>query len=116
MGRLKIFGTIEENFKIFSDGNPGAIKVLFELMKQAEDKIGLLLITLDKMQLYGSHIYMLWNDCCDRNINKVIKILELYELEIITQKDIDERIKNVGFGLNFDEFLEEEFDNGNQNV
>ena len=50
---------------------------------------------------------MLWNDCCNRDINKVIKILELYEREIITQKDIDDRIKNVGYGLNFDEFLEE---------
>ena len=107
MGRLKIFGTIEDNFKIFSDGNPGALTALFELMKQAEDRTGLFLITLDRMQLYGSHLYMLWNDCCNRDINKVIKILELYEREIITQKDIDDRIKNVGYGLNFDEFLEE---------
>ena len=107
MGRLKIFGTIEDNFKTFSDGNPEALTALFELMKQAEDRIGLFLITLDRMQLYGSHLYMLWNDCCNRDINKVIKILELYEREIITQKDIDDRIKNVGYGLNFDEFLEE---------
>ena len=43
MGRLKIFGTIEDNFKIFSDGNPGALTALFELMKQAEDRTGLFL-------------------------------------------------------------------------
>ena len=50
---------------------------------------------------------MLWNDCCNRDIKKVIKILELYEREIITQQDIDERIKNVGYGRNFDDLIKE---------
>ena len=59
------------------------------------------------MELYESHLYMLWNDCCNRDIKKVIKILELYEREIITQQDIDERIKNVGYGRNFDDLIKE---------
>lgn len=107
MGKLDIFGTIQDNFIKFSEGNPGALSTLFELLKQAQDKTALFLITLDRMELYGSHLYMLWNDCCNRDINKVIKILELYEREIITQKDIDERVKTVGYGKSFDDLIEE---------
>ena len=42
-----------------------------------------------------------------KEAKKVIKILELYEREIITQQDIDERIKNVGYGRNFDDLIKE---------
>ena len=107
MTRLNIFGTIEDNFIAFAGGNPGALNTLFELMKEAKDRTGLFLLTLDEMGLYESHLYMLWNDCCNRDIKKVIKVLELYEREIITQQDIDERIKNVGHGRNFDDLIKE---------
>lgn len=114
MGKLNVFGTIQDNFIIFSEGNPGAFSTLFELSKQVQDRIGLFLITLDKMELYGSQLYMLWNDCCNRDINKVIKILELYEREIITQKDIDERVKTVGYGKSFDDLIKESEENKNE--
>lgn len=109
--RLNVFGTIQENFIAFAGGNPGALTVLFELSKKVGDRIGLFLLTLDRMGLYESQLYMLWNDCCERNINKVIKILELYEKEIITQKDIDERVKNVGYGKSFDDLIKESEEN-----
>lgn len=50
---------------------------------------------------------MLWNDCCDRNIEKVKKIIKFYRKGKITSKDIDERIKNVGYGKNFDDLIGE---------
>lgn len=108
MSRLNIFGTLEDNFISFAGGNPGALNTLFELMKEAKDRTALFLLTLDKMELYESHLYMLWNDCCNRDIKKMIKILELYEREIITQQDINKRIKSVGRGQSFDDFLEKE--------
>lgn len=107
MARLNLFGTVLDNFISFAGGNPGALNTLFELQKEAKDRTALFLLTLDKMELYENHLYMLWNDCCNRDIKKVIKILELYEKEIIKQKDIDERIKNVGYGRKFDELIEE---------
>ena len=108
MSRLNKFGTLEDNFISFAGGNPGALNTLFELMKEAKDRTALFLLTLDKMELYESHLYMLWNDCCNRDIKKMIKILELYEREIITQQDINKRIKSVGRGQSFDDFLEKE--------
>lgn len=105
MSRINIFGTITENFINFAGGNPGAISTLFELQKEAGDKTVIYLMTLDKMELYEDRLYMLWNDCCKRDISKVIKILDNYKKGIIKQKDIDERIKNVGYGKSFDDLI-----------
>lgn len=111
MTRLNIFGTLSDNFISFAGGNPGALNTLCELQKEAKDRTALFLLTLDRMELYERHLYMLWNDCCNRDIKKVIRILELYEREIITQKDIDERIKTVGYGKSFDDLIEESEEN-----
>ena len=73
MARLNIFGTFADNFISFAGGNPGALNTLFELQKEAKDRTALFLLTLDRMELYESHLYMLWNDCCNRDIKKVIK-------------------------------------------
>lgn len=105
MSRINIFGTITENFINFAGGNPGAISTLFELQKEAGDKTVIYLMTLDKMELYEDRLYMLWNDYCKRDISKVIKILDYYKKGIIKQKDIDERIKNVGYGKSFDDLI-----------
>ena len=106
MSRINIFGTITENFINFAGGNPGAITTLFELQKAVQDRTAIYLITLDKMELYEDKLYMLWNDCCNRDISKVIKILDYYEKVVIKQKDIDERIKEVGYGKSFDDLIE----------
>ncbi len=107
MSRLEIFSTVSQNFINFAGGNPGAIRTLFELQNAVGDKTALYLITLDKMELYEDKLYMLWNDCCNRDISKVIKVLDGYEKEIIKQNDIDERIKNVGYGKSFDDLIEQ---------
>lgn len=106
MSRLEIFGTVSQNFINFAGGNPGAITTLFELQKAVQDRTAIYLITLDKMELYEDKLYMLWNDCCNRDISKVIKILDYYEKGVIKQKDIDERIKEVGYGKSFDDLIE----------
>lgn len=107
MGRLKIFETTTQNFINFAGENPGAITTLFELQKVVQDKTAIYLITLDKMELYEDKLYMLWNDCCNRDISKVIKVLDYYEKGIINQIDIDERIKNVGYGKSFDDLIQD---------
>ena len=107
MGRLKVFETTTQNFINFAGGNPGAITTLFELQNVVQDKTAIYLITLDKMELYEDKLYMLWNDCCNRDISKVIKILDYYEKGIINQIDIDERVKNVGYGKSFDDLIQD---------
>ena len=110
-GRLQLNKTLRDNILIFAGNNPGALTTLTELFKYDKEDTGKFaeqLLLLDFMGLYESHLYMLWNDCCNRNIKKVAKIIELYEEQIITQEDINERIKNVGYGKSFDDFFKED--------
>lgn len=106
MSRMCLFDTMEEAIIKFAGGNPGAIQTLVELLKFNPDGMFQNLLTLDRMELYESKIYMLWNDCCDRKIEKVQKIIKLYRSGKIKQSDIEERVKTVGYGKNFDDFLE----------
>lgn len=69
-----------------SQGNPGAAVALAALYKnspkidpQAMEGIGPILL-LDSFGIYGSHIYVLYNDICDRNITKMITVLRACQL------------------------------------
>jgi len=59
-----------------SEGNPGCITFLMEVMKNVDQfRFIEMVLRLDKAELYGSHIYMLWNDCCDRDLDKTIEMI-----------------------------------------
>lgn len=93
-----------------SEGNLGAMTTIFEIFKaKNNDVIDVIpmFLTLDVMELYGSHLYMLWNDCCNRDVEKVIKVIEAYRSGMINNTHIYERIKNVGYGKSFDDLLGE---------
>lgn len=108
MSRIRFDKGLQENFIEFSGGNPGALTMLFEIYKVEGDNCIKYLLILDNMKLYEDKIYMLWNDSCNRDIKKVIKILDYYDAGKITQQDIDERIKNIGWGKKFDDLLGDE--------
>lgn len=111
MSKLELKDNLNDIIIKLSEGNPGAITVLFEIMKcKDNDPIEYLgiFLTIDTMELYGSHLYMLWNDCCDRNIKQTLDVIEAYRKRKITNNDINERIKNVGYGKPFDDLLESE--------
>ena len=91
-----------------SEGNPGSLRVLFEILEAKKNDILASLevfSTLNDMKLYGSHLYMLWNDCCGNDINKTLLVIQKYREGKITDDDINERIKNVGYGLSFDDLI-----------
>ena len=108
MARLQLMDSMYDIIVKMSDGNPGAISFIMELKVQYNNDAQWVqaLLAFDMMELYGSQLYMLWNDSCDRDCTKVIKIVEAYKRGKITNTDIDERIKNVGYGQKFDDLLE----------
>lgn len=60
-----------------SEGNPGAMATMMELIKETEKDIGNMSVIffIDTLELYGSRLYQLWNDCCNRDISKVIEVV-----------------------------------------
>lgn len=109
MGRISLADTAQDIIIKLSDGNPGALTTLMELTKSYKNSFDAFpdYLAIDTMELYSSQLYMLWNDCCDRNIEKVKQIIKLYREGKITSKDIHERVKNVGYGKSFDDLIGE---------
>lgn len=110
MTKLLLTDNFDDIVLKMSEGNPGAMTTIFEIFKAKNndviDAIPLFL-TLDMMGLYGSHLYMLWNDSCNRDVEKVIKVIEAYRSGTINNVHIYERIQNVGYGKSFDDLLGE---------
>lgn len=92
-----------------SEGNPGAVAACAELMKYGakidpESFAGGLgsLMHLDTLGIYGSRIYMLWNDVCGRDVGKMIACLRAYQLGQISPKTLTHAIDNRGNGIDID--------------
>lgn len=74
-----------------ADGNPGAAVTLMEMIKTG-DKIdpdgfagGLgFVLLLDTFGIYGSDIYILNNDICDRQINKTMAVIRACQLGLFS--------------------------------
>lgn len=70
-----------------AEGNPGAITTLIQIMKEGEridpdnafGGFGSILL-LDTWGIYGTDIYILWNDICDRSISKTLAVIRACQL------------------------------------
>lgn len=70
-----------------SEGNPGALTFSIGILESGPDNIKYFLV-LDELGLYGSAMYQLWNDCCQRDIEKVFKVLDKYSKGEFTKEFI----------------------------
>lgn len=84
-----------------SEGNPGAMSFMAQALKEPENLI-LIILPLDTLEIYGSKIYMLWNDACDRDIKKVKRVIERWRTGELTKEEIHTNL-NRGRALPFEE-------------
>jgi hypothetical protein len=85
--RIDLNDTFLESIMKMSDGNPGALTVLMEIFKYsgAIDPNDYMpgfgpILSLDTYGIYGSSIWVLYNDVCDRDIVKTIAVLRAAQL------------------------------------
>jgi hypothetical protein len=96
-----------------SQGNPGAATAIVLLLKHAGDidkdsalgGIGSLL-QLDQLGIYGSRIWMLYSDVCNRSLPKMVALLRAVQLGILDTATLQHGIDNYGRGLDVDGVLE----------
>lgn len=59
-----------------AQGNPGAMAFTMELLANGDDASRDMAITalkrMDAIGIRGAKLYMLWNDCCDRDSEKAV--------------------------------------------
>lgn len=88
-----------------SQGNPGAMTALVELLKDgwmmepyvrndAMDKIKL----LKEKNILGVDIYLLYNDLCDRNIYKTTGLVKALQLGLLKETELKEDLARVNSG------------------
>ena len=88
-------GLLDTGFDVLhkmGEGNPGALNVLLALMKrETPDGVGTILL-FDTLNIYGARIYQLWNDCCDRDLERVLQVMESFRCGKITREAIHEHV------------------------
>jgi hypothetical protein len=89
-----------------SDGNPGAVTVLCQMLEQGgkidpdcfAGGFGAIL-SLDSYGIYGSRIWMLYKDVCGENITTTLAVLRACQLGFVTESKINHAIDNYGEGI-----------------
>lgn len=111
--RITLKMSITESIMALAERNPGALSCLMQLLKHgkkidpdsAMGGLGVLL-SLDTHSIYGSRIYMLWNDVCDKDLIKMCAILRACQLGFLSSKLLLTAIEDsYNHGLNLDEIL-----------
>lgn len=98
-----------------SEGNPGAVVCLTDMLKKTDwydDVPGVMMIlNLDGMGVYGSKLYMLWSDCCNKDLTQLELVLRNWQMGQLYLDDIHANL-NSGRGTPFTDLksLEELFD------
>ena len=95
------------------EGNPGAIHVCAEFAKKTKgiDPDNVLggmgnIFSLDINGIYGSRIWMLYNDVCKQDIVKAIGLLRANQLGYMTRSELDHAIDNYGEGVDIEILLD----------
>jgi hypothetical protein len=107
--RLKLDMSLMDIIMILSEGNPGAVSVLAQIIKEApkidpQDAFGGLgcLLALDTHGIFGPRIWMLYKDVCNQDLTSMLAILradQLGQLAGCSDAAIDHAIDNYGEGL-----------------
>lgn len=90
MSRLNLTDSFMDAVVKMSDGNPGAATAIAETTKVAEsidlqNAFGWMgfLFALDTHEIYGSSIYVLWNDKCQRDCRRMLVLLRAVHLGLM---------------------------------
>lgn len=89
MSRIKLTSTPFDIITDLSDGNPGALTFLMEAFNEGVPEFFPTVLKLDTAEIYGPEAYILWNDCCDRDIKKTIQMIKKLDVDELRSYVID---------------------------
>lgn len=108
--RLTLEMSLMEAVMAMSEGNPGAVVALADILQLAPiiDPDGAMgglgaIMLLDTLNIWGSRLYCLWNDVCSKDTRAMIAVLRAWQLGQLagaTKEAIDNAIDGRGRGLN----------------
>lgn len=88
--------SVEDILYALSEGNPGALTVMIEALTNGEkidpdSAMGNFtgLMSFDSYGIYGSKIWLLYNDICGRNIVKALALLRACQMGMMNISEVD---------------------------
>ncbi len=112
--RLELTDSIMDVVIKMVEGNPGAISVCTQLLKENKEidpdsALGEMgsIFSLDGLGIYGSRIWMLYKDVCGEDITKTIGLLRANQLGFISETILNHAIDNRGDGVDLDNLMEQ---------
>ncbi len=103
-----------------ADGNPGAVGALGDIMLKApmidpDSAFGNLgpLLSLDTYGIYGTEIYILWSDQCNRDTRELLMLLRACQLGIVSEAKLKAVAEDQTRQI---KFTQEEMDDFNSQV
>lgn len=109
--RLQLEDTPMDMLQKMCGGNPGALTVLLEIIKNGESidpdisSSILYLLYLDTYKIYDEKIWMLYKDVCGENITKTMALLRAVQFGYLSEKDLHHAINNYGEGVDPEIYL-----------
>jgi hypothetical protein len=89
--RIQLNDNLQSIFIKMAEGNPGALTAMMQMFKATptvdpDDIFGGLgvLLSLDSFGIYGTDIYVLFSDICDRDAAKTIAVLRATQLGLFS--------------------------------
>ena len=107
MSRISATDTVQDVFIKMCDGNPGGLTAMMDIFENyaAIDPQSMLgglgvIMTFDDMGIYGTDIYVLWSDKCDRNIRNVAVLMRAVQLGLFPRSELVEMAKDQSRTVN----------------
>jgi len=95
MSKLRLEDSAMEIVSKMSDGNPGAMQALCDTIAQGTDidpqgfpgGLGAIM-GLDSAGIYGTSVYILWADQCNRNTRDFVMLMRANQLGFLSTKTL----------------------------
>ena len=85
---------IQETLIAMSEGNPGALTCMMKMIES--NPMALLdIVYFDFLGIHGTKIYILWNDCCNRDMEKFNKTIQFFRENKISKEEIHANLDKV---------------------
>lgn len=106
MSRIQLHDTGMSAAMKMSDGNPGALRVIAEMMRDGakidpDSALGGLagVLDLDTLKIYGPRIWMLFKDVCGEDLRVTLAILRAWQFGFLTEAKVNHAIDHYGEGI-----------------
>lgn len=93
MGKLNANMNTMDMIMTMCEGNPGAMQVVMQMMNDPRCFMDIFLC--DLLDIRGSKLYMLHNDCCGRNKDKLKRTLTMFRYGVYSQEEIQSNLDLV---------------------